>query len=73
VSILDDQGTQGQTRKPVVFEDPLGVFGRNAFLPWEFIHFNLPYRRPAEIVWTDVLYTAIANNAAGTVFESVPV
>lgn len=50
MAIVDDEA--GQALELPSFADPLDVYGGNAYLPWEFIHFNLPYRRPAEVVWT---------------------
>lgn len=52
MAILDDQSEREQGLEPASFVDPLEVYAGNAYLPWEFIHFNLPYRRPAEPVWT---------------------
>lgn len=59
--------------------DPLGVYDYHAFLPWEFIHFNLPYRRPAEPIWTrtnsNVTFEVMAGrvkNPDGTVDRFVP-
>lgn len=50
MAIVDDQSENAL--ELVSFADPLDVYGGNAYLPWEFIHFNLPYRRPSELVWT---------------------
>lgn len=47
--------------------DPLGVYDYNAFLPWEFIHFNLPYRRPVEPVWARTNSNATFEVVAGRV------
>lgn len=30
---------------------PLGVYGHHGYLPWELIHFNLPYRDPKTTLW----------------------
>ncbi len=30
---------------------PLGVYGHHGYLPWELIHFNLPYRDPKTTKW----------------------
>lgn len=47
--------------------DPLGVYDYHAFLPWEFIHFNLPYRRPEEPIWTRTNSNATFEVVAGRV------
>lgn len=47
--------------------DPLGVYDYHAFLPWEFIHFNLPYQRPAEPIWTRTNSNATFEVVAGRV------
>lgn len=47
--------------------DPLGVYDHHAYLPWEFIHFNLPYRRPAEPIWTRTNSNATFEVVAGRI------
>lgn len=47
--------------------DPLGVYDYHAFLPWEFIHFNLPYRRPEEPIWTRTNSNATFEVVAGRI------
>ena len=67
MEIVDEQREPGQALEPAVFGDPLDVYGHHAFLPWEFIHFNLPYRRPTEIVWTRQNSNATLEVVAGRV------
>lgn len=56
---LEQSGT-----RPV---DPLGVYDFRAYLPWEFIHFNLPYHRPAEPIWTRTNSNATFEVVAGRI------
>ncbi|WP_130711847.1 replication protein RepA [Vibrio vulnificus] len=45
--------------------DPHAVFGHHAYIPYEFILFNLPYRKPDGIVWERTNSNARMNITAG--------